>query len=161
MTSTLSIRPSGAWAVAAGTGRDRAGPIGNPNAAVTGRSREGVPGGAIDGEGDTPILPVGDLSRAPQPPSQRLLRTLLEQHYPRRAKREGVTGRSDVRLTVGADGTIRDLRVLSERPRQYDFGGACLATLRQAGRWQPPVGPDGRRVATRVTFACRFEIRSF
>jgi len=40
----------------------------------------------------------------------------LADYYPRRARLQGVTGRTGVRLTVGADGRVTDVEILSSTP---------------------------------------------
>lgn len=142
------------WEIAAGSGEEREGPIGNPNAAVTGRSREGQPGGVIGGTG-TGIVEAGDLSKQPGAPS---LRRKLERLYPPKARAEGREGSAVVRLQVNSDGSTSNLRLISESVPGYDFGDACLRALR-GEKWDPPLDKDGRRVATRVNFKCGFTIR--
>ena len=61
--------------------------------------------------GPTPQRKVG-ASRGPilvQPPN-------LEDYYPRRARMRRVTGKTSVRLTVGADGRTTDVQILSSTP---------------------------------------------
>ena len=142
------------WAVNPGSGQDREGPIGNPNAAVTGRSRDGVAGGVIGGTG-TGLVDVGDLSRQPVPPS---LRRKLERLYPEKARAEGTEGEAVVRLQVNSNGKTSRLRLVSENPQGYEFGQACLRALRNE-RWKPPLDQEGRTVATRVTYRCGFKVR--
>ncbi len=142
------------WEVAAGSGEEREGPVGNPNAAVTGRSRDGKPGGVIGGTG-TGVVEAGDLSRQPGPPS---LRRKLERLYPPKARAEGREGSAVVRVQINSDGSTSNLRLISESIPGYDFGDACLRALR-GEKWSPPLDKDGRRVATRVNFVCGFTIR--
>jgi len=40
----------------------------------------------------------------------------LADYYPRRARMRGVTGKTGVRLTIGADGRVRDVQILSSEP---------------------------------------------
>ncbi len=61
--------------------------------------------------GPTPQRKVG-ASRGPllvQPPN-------LEDYYPRRARMRGVTGKTSVRLTVGADGRTTNVQILNSTP---------------------------------------------
>lgn len=61
--------------------------------------------------GPTPQRKVG-ASRGPilvQPPN-------LEDYYPRRARMRRVTGKTSVRLTVGADGRVTDVQILNSTP---------------------------------------------
>jgi protein TonB len=143
------------WAVDPGSGESREGPIGRPDAVVTGRSREGVVGGVVGGTGIGVVVDVGDLSRNPIPPT---LKAKLEKLYPKKARQEGVEGKADARLYVGPDGLPAKIRILSEDPPGYDFGEACKKAL-QGEKWKPPIDKDGKPVTTRVTFRCGFEIR--
>ena len=145
----------GSWAVDPGSGESREGPIGRPDAVVTGRSANGVLGGIIGGTGIGVVVDVGDLSRQPIPPS---LKQKLEKLYPKQARQEGVEGSADARLFIGPNGLPAKIRILSEDPIGYDFGAACKRAL-QGEKWKPPIDKDGQPVTTRVTFRCGFEIR--
>ncbi len=143
------------WAMDPGSGESRDGPIGKPDAVVTGRSRDGVIGGIIGGTGIGVVVDVGDLSRRPIPPS---LKQKLERLYPKKAKQEGVEGEAVLRLQIGPDGSPSKLRLLSEDPIGYGFGQICKQALQDA-TWKPPLDKEGKPVSTRVTFTCGFEIR--
>ena len=143
------------WAMDPGSGESREGPIGRPDAVVTGRSKEGIVGGIIGGTGIGVVVDVGDLSRQPIPPT---LRQKLERLYPKKARQEGIEGSADARLYIGPDGRPAKIRILSEDPVGYLFGDACKRAL-QNETWKPPLDKDGKPVTTRVTFRCGFEIR--
>jgi protein TonB len=143
------------WAVDPGSGKSREGPIGRPNAVVTGRSRDGIAGGIIGGTGIGVVVDVGDLSRQPIPPS---LKRKLESFYPRKARQEGIEGEAFLRLQIAPDGLPAKIRVISEDPTGYELGMACMRTLR-GEKWEPPVDKGGKPVTTRVTYRCRFEMR--
>ncbi|KPK16703.1 MAG: hypothetical protein AMJ62_04315 [Myxococcales bacterium SG8_38] len=143
------------WAVDPGSGESREGPIGSPDAVVTGRSREGIAGGVLGGTGTGVVVDVGDLSKQPIPPA---LRQKLERLYPKKARQEGVEGEAVIRLQIGPDGMPSKIRIVSESPPGYELGNACLKTL-EGERWEPPFGKDGKPVTTRVTYRCGFEIR--
>jgi outer membrane biosynthesis protein TonB len=143
------------WAVDPGSGESREGPIGRPDAVVTGRSRDGIIGGIIGGTGIGVVVDVGDLSRQPIPPT---LKAKLEKLYPKKARQEGVEGQADARLFIGPNGEPAKIRILNEDPLGYDFGAACKKAL-QGEKWKPPIDKDGKPVTTRVTFRCGFEIR--
>lgn len=143
------------WSTEQGSGKSVEGPIGNPDAAVTGRSRDGVVGGVIGGSGTGLVVDVGDLSKAPIPPD---LKRKLERNYPEKARAEGVEGQAVVRLQINPDGTPARIRQISEEPPGYSFGDACVRSLR-GERWGAPVDKDGKAVSTRVTYRCGFEIR--
>ena len=143
------------WAMDPGSGESREGPIGRPDSVATGRSRDGVLGGIIGGTGIGVVVDVGDLSKQPIPPS---LKRKLEKLYPKKASQEGVEGSVSTRLEIRANGMPANIRVISEDPKGYEFGKACVQALR-GEKWEPPIGPDGKPVTTRVTYRCGFEIR--
>ncbi|MGB8332036.1 MAG: energy transducer TonB [Polyangiales bacterium] len=143
------------WAMDPGSGESREGPIGRPDAVVTGRSRDGIAGGVVGGTGLGIVVDVGDLSKQPIPPS---LKQKLEKLYPKKARQEGIEGEVVIRLQIGPDGLPSQIRVISEDPAGYELGRACVKTL-QGERWEPPIGKDGKPVTTRVTYRCGFEIR--
>jgi protein TonB len=142
------------WAMDPGSGESREGPIGKPDAVVTGRSREGIVGGIIGGTGIGVVVDVGDLSRAPIPPS---LKRKLEKLYPKKAKQEGVEGTAMMRLLIGPDGMPGKIRLIKVEPGGFGFEGACRKSL-QGERWKPPIDKDGKAVSTSVSFRCSFEI---
>lgn len=155
---TLTNDQGAAWNSATGNGAVMEGPIGQPNATVTGRRREGARGGAIGGTGDGEPGPrtvaVGNLSRSPGAPLNRL-QQLLRQNVPRRARELGLEGDARVRIRVRADGRVVTLAVLSE---DHDgFGNACRTAIRASGRWEPPLDRNGEAVDTVTTFRCTFE----
>jgi len=145
----------GSWAMDPGSGKSREGPIGRPDAVVTGRSRDGIVGGIVGGTGLGVVIDVGDLSRQPIPPA---LKQKLEKLYPKKARQEGIEGEAVLRLQIGPDGLPAKIRIISESPAGYELGQACMKTL-QGERWKPPINKDGNPVTTRVTYRCGFEIR--
>jgi protein TonB len=156
---TLTNDQSAAWASAVGSGEHDEAPLGQPGAAVTGRHREGRPGGVPGGTGTEEgphIAAASDLSRQPGPPADRLIR-LLETNYPQDARQIGIEGHADVRIHVHADGRVQPLAVVRET--HDGFGAACQRTLRQGGRWTPPLDRQGREVDTITVFRCTFSIR--
>jgi TonB family protein len=143
------------WAVDPGSGESREGPIGRPDAVVTGRSRDGIVGGIVGGTGIGVVVDVGDLSRQPIPPS---LKRKLEKLYPKKAHQEGIEGEAVLRLQIAPDGFPAKIRIISEDPTGYELGRACMKTL-QGEQWKPPLDQDGKPVTTRITYRCGFEIR--
>jgi len=143
------------WAIEPSSGVSREGPIGRPDAVVTGRSRDGVAGGVVGGTGSGLVVDVGDLSKRPIPPA---LKQKLEKLYPKKARQEGVEGEAVIRLQIGPDGLPTKIRIVSESPAGYELGNASVKTLEGETR-QPPIGKDGQPVTTRVTYRCGFEIR--
>lgn len=136
------------------------GPVGQPNARVTGRRREGRPDGTPGGTGTDPdgTVPFADLSRRPTVPAE--LRNILRDQYPRQAQELGVEGRAVVRVRVGADGRVQPLAVVSET--YAGFGDACMRALRASPRWGAPLDSRGQPVDTVVSrFSCTFSFNAF
>ncbi len=152
---TNETEDDSSWATEQASGKSVEGPIGSPDAAVTGRSRSGIVGGVIDGVGTGIVVDVGDLSKAPVPPG---LKEKLERLYPTKARAEGIEGEAVVRLQINPEGLPTNIRIISENPKGYGLGQACVKTLRGEA-WRPPVDKSGTRVTTRVTYRCGFEIR--
>ncbi len=155
---TLTNPTGESWQSNLGSGAPIEGPIGPPNAQVTGRRRHGQAGGTPGGTGEATgpvVVPASDLSRQPGPPNERL-RELLRNLYPREAAQLGVEGHADVRVRVHPDGTVQPLSVVRET---YEgFGEACRRALRQGGRWEPPLDREGRPVLTETRFRCGFTV---
>lgn len=151
--------PGESWASNVGNGQEITAPIGQPNARITGRARQGVPDGVPGGTGEPASRVVTDLSRSPAPDLDRL-QQLLQHNFPRRARDLGVEGFAVVSVYVHADGRIEPERVVRESERDLDFGQACIRTLREGGRWDPPLDRQGRAVDTRTNFRCTFTVNS-
>jgi TonB family protein len=138
------------WASATGNGAAMNGPVGRPGAHVTGRYVD-VPAQAAVRSG--PVVAVADLSRLPEAPR---LEDALERNYPPQARQSGQTGKAVVRARITAEGSVRDLLVVSETAA--GFGRACRDTL-TGSHWTPPLDRDGHAVATVIHYTCRFEVR--
>lgn len=153
---TNEIGESG-WATQQGSGVEREGPVGRPNAEVTGRNRRGARNGRAGGTGEAPagppLLPLAALSRRPAPPAD--LNSMLQRFYPPEARRQGVEGRSQIRIRINHDGSIRVLRTLSST--NEEFARACARMLRGT-RWDPGLGPEGQPAATVTNFRCDFAV---
>ena len=152
---TNETESDSSWTTEQASGKSVEGPIGSPDAAVTGRSKSGIVGGVIGGTGTGVVVDVGDLSRAPIPPN---LKRKLERNYPKKARAEGVEGEAILRVQIGPDGMPEKIRVVSEYPDGYELGASCVRTVRGEA-WKPPIDQNGKRVATRVNYRCGFEIR--
>src|SRR5262245_54034070 len=96
-----------------------------------------------------------DLSRRPIAPENDVLSAMLQQRYPADAKRLGIAGTAHVAVTVGADGHLRDLRVIHELPLNDGFGAACMQVLAEGPAWQPGLDSSGRPRDVKITFECR------
>ena len=150
----------GSFAVQAGSGEERTGPIGPPGV-PTGRRREGVPGGTPGGTGEPQaprgprIVGIADLSESPVPPQEELRRAVARE-YPDEAKQQGIEGRATVNIQINPDGRLVPLGLRSES--HPGFGQACVRALRRSPRWTGPRDRDGQPVAVRSHFICTFEL---
>jgi TonB family protein len=125
------------------------GPIGAGGGSATPpRAAASAPGG-----GGLTLTPKEDLSRLPAPPD---LTDRLNAMYPPRAKTLGDAGRASLSLVVLPDGQVGAIDVRSAS--SADFGKACKDTV-AGSRWAPPLDRNGKAVATRVGYTCRFDVR--
>jgi TonB family protein len=86
-----------------------------------------------------------------KPPKKRYVPSL---EIPKSIIDAEIEGRVEVTLTVGADGKVSDLAVVSGL--HPDADAACLAALAKS-RWKPGE-KDGASVITKsVPYSCRFE----
>ncbi|NLY94555.1 MAG: hypothetical protein GXY23_11070 [Myxococcales bacterium] len=153
----LSGQGNSGFQVQQGNLSDREGPIGKPNAVVTGRNREGSPGGVVGGTGEA-IVAVSDLSSRPSPPSASY-DAYLYRNFPQEARARGVGGTALVSLTIGADGRPKNIRLRRENPEGFGFGQVCVQMFRSGPAWSPPRDKNGNAVATTITFECTFSLR--
>ena len=152
--TTLTGEGAGGWASAVGNDQAMTGPVGKPNAAVTGRNRGGVQGGVVGGTG-VRVVSESDLSRRPKPPSGDLLNAALERHYPRSAKQQGIEGIARIKLRVLASGKVQPQATVSET--YPGFAEACKASLRE-NNWGPGLDQGAQPAATDIEFKCEFII---
>lgn len=99
------------------------------------------------------LVALGDLSQPPRAPR---LDLVLERNYPPDARRSGVTGNAVLAVQILADGSVGGVRRISQS--HASFAAACERTVR-SGAWSPPLDRAGRRVATLITYTCRFEVK--
>lgn len=151
---TLTGDDGASWTSVVGNGEAFQGPASRIGK-VTGRDRAGSSDGAIGGKGTAPAL-VGEesLSRRPVPPPG--MDALLEQHFPSRARAQGVAGTAVVKLRILADGRVGPMQIIRETG-DYGFGKACTKALGDT-RWQAPLDKRGQPVATEIRFTCDFEV---
>jgi len=154
LTGVTLTGDSASWSSVVGTGAPMTGPaprIGR----VTGNDRAGASDGVVGGKGTGPVIvPEGSLSRSPGQPEG--MGAMLEQHYPPRAKAQGISGSALVRVRILADGRVSDIKLVRETG-DHGFGAACMKVLRLK-RWQPPLDKRGQPVATEIKFSCDFEV---
>lgn len=148
---TLTNDSGASWGSMVGDGRAMTRPIrtGRPAPPRAGNhepaSRVGRPAGPV-------VIPLADLSSRPVPPK---LDAILQRHYPETARQQGKSGTAIVRLRIDADGQVRRANVVSES--ESGFGSACRTTV-LGSRWSAPRDRDGKRVATFVSYTCRFRV---
>ena len=153
--TTITAEGEGGWTTVTGSGAPMNGPVGKAKAAaVTGRNREGVAGGAIDGTG-TRVLGEGDLSRMPRAPSSSILEEALRREYPKQAQQQGVEGVAKVRVRVLSSGKLSPLATLDET--HPGFADACKRSLRNV-RFEPALDRQGQPAITDITYKCEFEL---
>jgi outer membrane biosynthesis protein TonB len=153
--------PGNGWSSVVGDGTHMRGPIGRvatgpqrlaanaqapPQASSAARRREPVQKQAPS------YVPVADLSRRPRPPP---LNAVLLRNYPPEARRSGQGGLAMVAARIGPDGRVGSPRIVSESAP--GFGRACVRTL-LGSVWTPPLDRNGRAVATRISYTCRFQV---
>lgn len=95
------------------------------------------------------VFEIGDLDEIPRPMAQ------LKPMYPARARMRRIEGFVVVEFIVIADGTVREVTVISSHP-----GNMFAAAARRAiGRWRfSPGTKDGKVVATRVRQKVEFKL---
>lgn len=163
LTGLTLTSESGSFAVAAGDGTEREGPIGPPPARTVVRGTpDGVEGGTGGGgppEGTGPaVVAFRDLSRRPEQPSD--LGERLTRFYPPVARAQGIDGQAFVRFRIDPDGSLSNIRTISESPEGYGFAARCVEMLRGV-RFSPPIDRNGNAVATLVgRFPCAFRVRN-
>ena len=91
-------------------------------------------------------------TRRPRPPP---LNGVLRRNYPPEARRSGQAGTAIVAARIGPDGRVGSPSIVSESGP--GFGRACLRTL-MGSVWTPPLDRNGRAVATRISYTCRFQV---
>lgn len=101
---------------------------------------------------ETPVLALSDLSERPVAPE---LGAVLKQLYPPDARARGIGGSASVEARIEPDGRVRSVALAGES--FAGFGDACRKTL-LGSRWSPPRDRDGRAVATRIRYTCRFVV---
>lgn len=76
--------------------------------------------------------------------------------YPAKAKQDGVQGRVLVQFTVGADGAVRDVKVL--RGVSEDLDAEAVRVVSSSPRWEPGM-QDGKAVPVSFTFPVVYRLR--
>ena len=76
--------------------------------------------------------------------------------YPEKAKQAGIQGRVAIQFTVGADGAVRDVKVL--RGVNEDLDAEALRVVSSSPRWEPGM-QDGKAVPVTFTFPVFYQLR--
>lgn len=155
LTGTTLLAEEGAdFAAPPGSGRARRG------AFRSGVSREVASGPKVStnrparriARSEPSFVPIDQLSRLPGPPD---LGDLLQRNYPSAARRQGKSGEAKVRARIEPNGRVERANVTFETAD--GFGRACRDTL-LGSRWSSPRDEKGKRVATWVSYRCKFRI---
>ena len=77
-------------------------------------------------------------------------------HYPAQAKADGVQGRVTLQFTVGADGVLRDVRVL--RGVREDLDSEAVRVISASPKWTPGE-QDGKPVAVTYAYPVIYQLR--
>ena len=76
--------------------------------------------------------------------------------YPAQAKADGVQGRVTLQFTVGADGVLRDVRVL--RGVREDLDSEAVRVISASPKWTPGE-QDGKPVAVTYAYPVIYQLR--
>lgn len=151
---TLTGDDGASWSSVVGNGEAMRGPAARI-AKNTGNDRAGSHDGAVGGKGNAPALvSEASLSRKPVPPEG--MDALLEQHFPPRARAQGVSGTALLTVRIMSDGRAGEMKIVRETG-DYGFGSACMKALKQR-RWQPPLDKQGQPASTEIRYSCEFEV---
>jgi protein TonB len=150
---TLTAEGGASWSTVVGTGAPLKGPIGKIRPQTEPQqAAKAAPAGPR-------FVPVGSLARKPQAPSG--LNALLKEHYPRRARMQGIGGKARVLLRILPSGRATAVRVLEDSPEGFGFATSCIEMLRKAGAFSPAIDRSGAVVATESPFECSFQVDDY
>ena len=150
--TTLTAEGAG-WSTRTGTGAPLTGPVGKIGSKPS--NTDQMASKPVGPTGPR-VVPLKSLARRPSAPAG--LDTLLERHYPKRARTQGVEGKVVIALRVLPTGRLTDMRVVREHPSGFEFADACRKLLRDAGAFVPPLDRDGSAVAADIDFTCDFVV---
>jgi TonB family protein len=148
---TLTNDDGAAWSSAVGNGSAFDGPVG-PVGRVPARAAVPAPTAVAARAPEIPVVAVADLSSRPVPPE---LASDLRAHYPADARQRGIGGSASVEVRIEPDGRVRSVSMQGET--FPGFGDACRKTL-LGSQWSAPRDKQGRAVATRIRYTCRFVV---
>jgi len=78
-------------------------------------------------------------------------------HYPDIARKAGIEGSVWVKVLVGTDGKVHEVKVLKESGANVGFEESALASA-LSGEWKPATS-DGKPVALWVAYEVKFKLR--
>ena len=77
--------------------------------------------------------------------------------YPEQAAKDGIQGRVIISFTVGADGMVRDAKIL--RGVREDLDAEALKVVSASPKWNPGVNAEGKAVPVVYTFPITFKLK--
>ena len=77
--------------------------------------------------------------------------------YPEQAKKDGAQGRVLLQFTVGADGVVRDVKVL--RSVREDLDAEAVKVVSSSPKWEPGYNADGEAVPVVYSFPVVYQLR--
>ena len=77
--------------------------------------------------------------------------------YPEQAKTDGIQGRVMVQFTIGADGVVRDPKVL--RSVREDLDAETVRVVLSSPQWEPGLDADGKPVPVTFTLPVVFQLK--
>jgi len=150
---TLTVEGAGGgWSTVVGSGAPLKGPVGKIGRKM---GQKDLTPSAKAARGPK-VVPAKSLARSPRPPGG--LDAALIRNYPSKARTQGIEGTVVLAIRILPDGRPGSMTVSRETPSGYDFGQACKRTIREKGRWAPPLANGGQAVATDVKFTCSFTV---
>lgn len=152
---TLVGGEGSSWSSRVGTGGALKGPVGK----IGNRPEDTNAKTAPKGPSGPRVVPFKSLGRRAAPPTGVDFNSLLEKHFPAKARQQGVEGKAQMRIRILPSGRLGKISVLKEYPKGFDFGAHCRKMLQSAGTWVAPLDKSGKPVATDVPFNCSFEFR--
>jgi protein TonB len=100
------------------------------------------------------FLPMSKITKLPQFPEAQIRANVV---YPPIALRAGIEGVVYLELFVDAQGNVRDIHILREKPEGRGFGEAATNAFR--GIKAVPAEADGKPAAVRYRYPVRFKIK--
>ena len=77
--------------------------------------------------------------------------------YPEQAKKDGAQGRVVLQFTIGADGVLRDAKVL--RGAREDLDAEALRVISSSPKWEPGYNAEGKAVPVTYMFPVIYQLK--